>query len=164
VDSNLIYKRAIINEFPNYSVDTEGNVFNKKNKILKPRFCGQGNYYAVCLCKDGNCKQQYIHRLVAKAFLKNPNNKYSVNHKDGNKNNNKLSNLEWATGIEQNNHAFSIGLTPTGEGVANSKLKEYEVHEIRNNTTMRNKELAIKYNVSQALISLIKYRRVWKYI
>ena len=65
-----------------------------KEKILKPRET-HGGYLHVCLCKDGKVEQPKIHRLVAEAFIPNPNNLETVNHKDEVKTNNVASNLEW---------------------------------------------------------------------
>lgn len=69
-----------------------------KEKILSPRVCGtQREYLSVALQRDGERKQIKIHRLVAEAFIPNPNNLTEVNHKDENKGNNKADNLEWCT-------------------------------------------------------------------
>lgn len=62
--------------------------------------CSNGRYMKVALCIKGKLKQFLVHRLVAKAFVPNPENKREVNHIDGNKTNNKVSNLEWVTASE----------------------------------------------------------------
>lgn len=80
------------------SLDREckGNkcVFIKKGKILSPKTHKNG-YLIVGLCKDSKMKMYYIHRLVAEAFIPNPNNLPIINHKDEDKTNNNLINLEW---------------------------------------------------------------------
>lgn len=63
-------------------------------------------YFSVFLYKNGKVARRRVHRLVAKAFLPNPDNKPIVNHKDGNKQNNHVNNLEWATISENNKHAY----------------------------------------------------------
>lgn len=68
------------------------------------------NYYRVTLTKNGKQKSTDVHRLVAEAFIPNPENKRTVNHKDGNKLNNHISNLEWATYSENAKHAFRTNL------------------------------------------------------
>lgn len=73
------------------------NPINRRNRILKPAFDGKGNYLFVGLHKDGKVKQVYIHRLVAIAFIPNPDNLPQVNHKDECKTNNRADNLEWCT-------------------------------------------------------------------
>ncbi len=67
-------------------------------------------YKEVLLCKDGKATKKYMHRLVAETFIKNEENKKTVNHKDGNKYNNHVDNLEWATHSENINHAYENGL------------------------------------------------------
>lgn len=88
--------RLIIQEFPNYEIDEFGNVFNaKRNKKLKTQ--KYNGYLYVGLHKNGKVKLKTVHRLVAETFLQNPNGLPCVNHKDENKNNNSVENLEWCT-------------------------------------------------------------------
>lgn len=67
-------------------------------------------YHLVLLTKNKKHKQHYVHRLVAEAFIPNPQNKIEVNHKDGNKINNSVENLEWCTRVENSEHAYINGL------------------------------------------------------
>ena len=77
-----------------YAITRDGNVWSyKSNKFLKPRLIG--GYHQVNLYKDGKKKDLYIHRLVADAFIPNPDNLPQVNHKDEDKSNNCVENLEW---------------------------------------------------------------------
>lgn len=69
-------------------------------------------YKFMCLRKDGENKNHLVHRLVAQAFIPNPENKPCINHKDGNKQNNKVENLEWCTYSENRKHAYDNGLSP----------------------------------------------------
>jgi hypothetical protein len=80
----------------------------KSGKTIKQR--NGEDYPVVCLCKEGNIIGHKIHRLVAQSFIKNPLNKETVNHINGIKNDNRVSNLEWATMKEQNYHAWNTGL------------------------------------------------------
>ena len=73
--------------------------------------CFDGNYYHVTLFKNNKRKVALVHRLVADAFISNPLNKETVNHIDGNKKNNFVGNLEWATNSENTQHAFKTGLS-----------------------------------------------------
>jgi hypothetical protein len=92
-----------IKDYENYEVSSLGQVRNKKtNRILKSS--SKGGYLSVGLTNEINKKSFAVHRLVALAFIENPENKPTVNHKDRNKINNKLENLEWATHLEQNLH------------------------------------------------------------
>ena len=87
-----------------YAVTSCGKVWSyKRKKFLKPRDTGKG-YLQVDLCKDGKKKECLIHRLLAEVYIPNPENKPCINHKDENKSNNVLQNLEWVTHKENNNY------------------------------------------------------------
>jgi hypothetical protein len=87
-----------------YEVSSEGNVRNvKTGKILKPKNNRRG-YLFVGLHKNGAVKNRYIHRLVAQAFIPNPNKLPEVNHKDEIKANNNLDNLEWVSHRDNSNY------------------------------------------------------------
>lgn len=94
-----------------YEVSYCGKVRRHKNNstnIIKQS--GSRLYFVVVLSKSGVCKGYYVHRLVAKTFHPNPENKPEVNHIDGDKRNNHGDNLEWVTRSEQIKHAYRIGL------------------------------------------------------
>ena len=80
---------------------------NGKEKILKP-WPNNGNYLMVGLYKNKNCKPFYVHRLVAITFIPNPNNLPQVNHKDENKANNRVENLEWCTAKYNTNYGTAL--------------------------------------------------------
>lgn len=93
----------IINDFSNYSISNFGNVMNtKSNKKMK--LCNKSGYYHISLTNGTIRKSLKVHRLVAIAFIENLENKPEVNHKDKNKLNNNISNLEWVTRTENNKH------------------------------------------------------------
>lgn len=99
-----------VNGFSNYEVSSYGRVRNKfTNTIKKARVSNHG-YYITDLFEKGKGSTKLIHRLVALHFINNPENKETVNHIDGNKLNNDLSNLEWNTFSEQNIHFYANGL------------------------------------------------------
>lgn len=104
--------------------------------------------------------QKAVHRLVAEAFIPNPENKPTVNHKNGIKTDNRLENLEWATISENTKHAFDTGLKKKKFGADNpqTKLSETDKAYIRRLLVYgaRQKDVAKLYNVSPALICLIK--------
>jgi len=79
---------------------------------LKPQKSAHG-YFMFNLSKNGKGKTIVAHRIVAIAFIPNPENKPQVNHKDGNKKNNHVSNLEWMTSKENINHSWMMGMSYT---------------------------------------------------
>ena len=100
-----------------YSIDIFGNVINiETNKEVKQQKNKFG-YMNVSLYRDGKQKQYKVHRLIAKAFIPNPQNKEQVNHIDGNKTHNVVWNLEWTTSKENNVHASDTGLVRTARRV-----------------------------------------------
>ena len=112
-----------IAEFPNYEVSDTGLVRNKANKILK--FFKQNSGYLVATLSNEELKsaKRTIHRLVAKAFIENPEGLPEVNHKDGNKLNNEASNLEWCSKRQNIRHAINTGLTVYNNPTQGLKLK-----------------------------------------
>lgn len=109
-----------------FAISNYGNLWSKRSEKLLKQFIHK-NGYAVCSTKIGGRlginKCFKIHRLVAEAFLENPENKPTVNHKDGDKLNNHLSNLEWSTHAEQTEHAVYTGLIPSRKEENNPKAK-----------------------------------------
>jgi hypothetical protein len=92
-----------------YEVSTLGRIRSLHKKrgggILKP--FPRNGYLFICFCKDGQKRQnQAVHRVVATAFIHNPENKPQVNHINCNRTDNRLENLEWATASENNKHAY----------------------------------------------------------
>lgn len=89
-----------------YEVSENGDVRNKKNLvIISVAKCNSG-YLKVHLYKNNKCTNKYVHRLVAEAFIPNPNKYRCVNHIDGDKLNNDKSNLVWCTHSDNNRHAY----------------------------------------------------------
>jgi hypothetical protein len=97
-----------IEEFPGYQVSNYGRVIGKTGKILKG-FISKGYMY-MGYRVNGKKKSRLIHRSLAIAFIPNPKNKPTVNHINGNKLDNRVENLEWATYKEQTKHADENGL------------------------------------------------------
>ena len=111
---------VVIQGFPNYRLDRMGNVYScyvpKTSKtsdvwrVIQPVLDKGTGYFLVTLVHDKKRKNQFIHRLLAIHFIPNPLQKAHVNHLDGVKQNNALTNLEWATPKENTQHAIRIGL------------------------------------------------------
>lgn len=158
-----------INNYIGYSISNTGIIRNNKTgKILKQSVSNVG-YKFVCIKpygKYGKSINLYLHKEVAVAFVENPENKQTVNHKDGNKTNNLAENLEWATQSEQLIHAFKKNLVkiPRGECRPNSKLTELQIHEILSNPQISGVDFSDKFGVSNRTISDIKRGKRWKHI
>ena len=101
----------VIAQFPNYEISNYGQVRRvwKYHTHLKKTRLNKYGYEIVNLSKDGINKHCPIHRLVDMAFINNPNNLPEINHIDGNKENNRVDNLEWVSRSENMKHAYSIG-------------------------------------------------------
>lgn len=141
-------------------------IMHRKNPTSKliNSFAFEDGYICVTLIKNGKTKFTGLHRLIASAFIPNPENKPEVNHKDGNKHNNSIDNLEWSTTAENVQHAFDTGLNNGRKGVKhhNTKLTEKEVLEIRAiGDTMTQKEIGKLYGVNHQAIYKILKRLRW---
>lgn len=103
-----------IKGFDNYLVSNYGNVYSyHKNNIMRPGIDSNGYLFVTLVRAHKDHKHCSIHRLVAESFIPNPENKETVNHRDGDKKNNHFMNLEWATYSENERHAWSVGLKQT---------------------------------------------------
>ena len=158
-----------------YRVSTSGEIYSEiSGKILKQFYRGSSpnnKYLVINLCKNNKQKTASVHRLVAQAFIPNPNNLPCVNHIDGNKDNNCVENLEWCTYSENNYHAFRMRSKkiPNNTQNTNSKLTYDEVVEIKKSLILGHPEfgtrpLAEKYGVDHKVIMDIyhnhKYQEV----
>lgn len=132
----------------------------RKERIRKP--CPDKNtYFKVNLCKDGKVKVFFVHRLVAIAFI--PTNDYSlqINHKNGNKQDNSVENLEWVTCKENVYHAHQMGLVHPahnqryGETNSHCKVTDEQVEEIRKDKTSTIAQLCEKYGIGKTQIRRI---------
>jgi hypothetical protein len=156
-----------------YYVTEDGDVYRlwkfKGYKKLKPHL--RNGYLRISICKNGKRKIKSLNRLVAECYIPNPSNLPEVNHNDGNKINNNVSNLYWCTTSQNVQHAFDTGLkiSVKGEKHAKSILTEQQIIWIRNNYIPRDKEfgcrpLSKKFNVSGSSIYQIINNRTWKHL
>lgn len=135
---------------------------SEKKEIIRAMSLTRDGYVKVRLLHRGKDKTVRVHRLVAAAFLPNPDNKPTVNHIDGNKQNNVIGNLEWADRAEQMTHAYALGLKAPlcGSAQPNAKLTDEQVREIRALYVPHDRRrgtvaLSQKYGVSNRVIGLI---------
>lgn len=143
------------------SLDYRGNGYRQ---ILKTNINKNG-YEQIRLNVNKIGKNKKIHRLVAESFLPNPENKKCVNHKDSNRINNRVDNLEWCTHSENIIHGFKNGFIyrTSGEDSKVSKLNNEKVIKIYI-SKKSHRELAKEYRVTKSCITSIKSKKTWKKI
>ena len=163
-----------------YEIDQQGNVYAKfpfrkepvgRKMIARP---DSGGYMHVCLCKKGLSKTPLIHRLVMSTWQPVDGwEKLDVNHRDGNKQNNDISNLEWMTHAENMRHAGEVlnawqKRNQRGDNAGYHKLSEDNVREIRrlwaDGKGMGRKEIAALYGVTREAIGLVVRRKLWQHV
>lgn len=166
-----------IDEFPNYEASSLGRIRSIPHKdkwgrkkggtILKPQFDGRKHYLHVCLFKNGRTHVKNVHRIIAITFLENPYNYKEINHKDENKTNNAVSNLEWCTHKYNNNYGSK---KDSKRGTKNPQCKinnEIADYILKNHKycggQMKNKDLAKMFNLSETHVSAIAHKRRWTY-
>lgn len=152
----------------------------KPNYLLTP-YNGSHGYLIVALIKDKKVRTFTIHRLMAITFFGPRPEGYHVNHKDANKWNNKLSNLEYVTHAENIAHAKKLGLFPRGEDhwmfkkphripkgeqIARAIFTSEQIRDIKARIARgeKRKEIANRYGVAPTYISQIKHGKVWRHI
>ena len=168
-----IWKDIIIDgNSTNYKVSNIGQVCNKSTgKILKSGINDSG-YSKINIYMTDRATTKKIHRLVAQAFIPNPENKREVNHINGIKTCNWYKNLEWVTPKENKQHAIRMGLYDnasfTKKGIERSQTKYSEelIHKICKDISKFHgpKYISEKYNVSRGIVSAIKRGRAWRHI
>ncbi len=133
-------------------------------KFLTPSPDSDG-YAVLSLTRSGIRRSYRWHKLVLSAFIDNKHNKSQINHINGNKLDNRLSNLEWVTPGENIKHAYKMGIKRQDGSHNNaSKLEDDEVFEIRRRAiTGENQSIIARdYGISQPTVSLIKLKRLWR--
>lgn len=147
-----------------YDVDCIGNVISlRRNRIMRGSHDKDGYLY-VTFSINKNVKLMKVHRLVAQKYIPNPNNLPIVNHKNGIKDDNRVENLEWCTGLYNERHARSTGLKKmSGADNPRVKLTEKQVAEIRE---LRGKltiiEIGNLYGIHNSHVSAIHNNKTWK--
>lgn len=151
-----------------YLVSKHGDVFSRfTNKFLK-KSESQTGYLVVNIRVEGERKPVYIHRLVAEAFIENPLDKDCVNHKDGNKHNNDITNLEWVTDPENKDHALRTGLVLRGDSLKNAKLTHEQVVRVcellQQGKSTGQIITSLGLSISRGVLLNIRSRRDWAHV
>lgn len=152
VDRNITYK--------------DGREYFYKGKTLVPRVDRVGCKY-VHLYINGKRRAFTIHRLVAIAFIENIENLSDVNHIDGNRLNNRVSNLEWCTHAENMQHAFRTGLiNNTGVNHGNNIYTDDQILKVKEMLVLRrpHKEIEAETGVKKGTVEQISQGRQWRHL
>lgn len=152
-----------------YEINSEGIVRRISTKRIKKSFKRPDGYIGIQLyITKEKVKNYQLHRLIANAFIPNPDNKLYVNHIDSNRENNSLNNLEWVTFEENVKHGYELGYASNkGSNNGFSVLTEEQVLEMRSkreNDNLTYQQLATQYNVSYGCVAGIIQRKNWKHI
>jgi len=151
--------------FPNYLIDTKGNVFSDKhNGRKKLKYKYNFEYPAVVLYKNKKPISKFIHRLLGENFIPNTSNKPFICHLNDIRTDNRLENLQWGTRGENLMDSYRNGRSIVkGEKCTFVKLTKKQVKQIRRfyKKNYFQKELAKKFKVSIGSISLIVNRKTW---
>ncbi|WKV24104.1 hypothetical protein PSYJYH_000069 [Bacillus phage PSYJ-YH] len=149
-------------------IGIDGSLYSKISKrYLSPHICSSGYKRASLKRDDGKIIMVRIHRVVADTYINNKSNLPVVNHIDGNKLNNAITNLEWVTYRENNQHAIDTGLSSQrGETNNKAKISEEEaiqiISELGKGTPQ--KDIADMFKVSKYIVSKIFTNKTWKHL
>lgn len=146
-----------------YMVSDYGRVFSKKSgRVLKTKSSGFG-YRGFVPCKNGvKFPHMYIHRIVAEVFIRNPYGFTQVNHINGDKTDNRLSNLEWVSPYYNTCHFFE-----NSNNRKNGKLSPDIVNKIRrlrNECEMKDNEISNLFNIDRSTVNNVVNYRSWNHV
>ena len=166
-DTEEIWKS--IESFPGYEISNEGRLrrwMGRGYRTLNPYRIGNG-YREFSFWKENKRYCRKIHRLVLEAFVENCPGGYQTNHKDGNKENNYVENLEWVTPSDNINHDYEKGLK-SNVGIKNprAKLKDGEVWLIKKLLYQRikSKIICLMFKIGSDHLYNISTRKIWNHI
>lgn len=156
-----------IDSCPGYFITTDGRVWSEKSGKWLSADSRRYAMYTLYL-GGGLARREYAHRLVAQAYIPNPENKPQVNHINGDKKDNRVENLEWSTKIENQRHAYATGLNTGIKGSKShlSKMADNTINLIRllYGLGFKQRELAEMAGCSISQVSRIVTRQNWGHI
>jgi hypothetical protein len=157
-------------DIPGYEGKYQASNIGRLKNILKGNIVSgginkaNGYRYAYLMGLDGSKRNHRVHRLIAMSHLANPKSLPYVNHKDGNKVNNNIDNLEWCTAEENCQHALENGLVPSGEKHHYAKLTSEEVEAIRRiGDILPSRRVAKMFGISKTNVLDILNGNIWAY-
>jgi hypothetical protein len=167
----------IVNDYPDYEISNSGSILSHRKgtcKLLK-LVKNRSQYLQVTMTNAAGYRQiVYVHILVATAFFgARPSMYHVANHKDGNKLNNCVDNLEWITKSQDYRHAYNLGLIPSQRKThnlqicgshGNAKLTAAQATEIRANKELTPLQMAIRYSVTRGTIYAVLHKYTWKHL
>ena len=144
-----------------YQVSNLGRVYSVKRNKYKKLSKDKDGYLFVCISKQGKHKGYRVHRLVAQAFIPNPENKPQINHIDGDKTNNVMKNLEWVTCKENIIHAHKNGLSYKAKGKDHFNYGKSLAEETKEKMSKKRKG---ELNSNSKQVRCINTGKIFKYI
>jgi hypothetical protein len=162
----IVMRTKSIIGFENYMVSENGQIMGPSGVFLKPYLRKGYQTVALYMGSRASRKNMYVHRIIAGCFIDNPFEKEEVNHIDGDKLNNRIGNLQWVTGYENNLHAFNVGLKMhKGEGNPAHRLTQKNIEKIRGlRGIVLQREIGEMFDIDQSYVSNIQLGKYWKHI
>lgn len=147
--------------WPNYGTTQSGIIYRlSTKKQMRQNPHGRSGYLAFRACHNNKPKNVFVHKIIADCWIPNTDYEFftQVNHKDGNKLNNSIDNLEWVSASQNQQHAIKTGLKKSTEDLYNSSLTNDEVHRVCQmiEDGWRSVDIANMFEVSKDIINKIK--------
>lgn len=165
---NIQWKPIIINDnLTNYEISDDGIIRNTQTNHVLALSKDEKGYLYTSLYVNGNRYGKFVHRLVAEAFIPNPENKPNINHKDFDTGNPKVGNLEWCTQKENIDYTIQMGRKPVGVDLSFTKYTEEQIHHVcqlleKGHDTLD--KISQLSGVHIGVVWDIKSQKLWKHI
>lgn len=153
----------------NYSINKLGEVRNNRTETILKHSTNRYGYTTLNLWINGKKKTQSLHRALAIAFIPNPENKRCVNHINGNKSDNRIENLEWATDSENQKHSYNTGLSSKPLGIKNpfnkwSEVQILKIKELLKQNKYTHREISEIVKTTKYVVDDISCGKAWTHL